>query len=77
MVNRLARKDRARILHCLVEGNSMRATTRLLGVGINTVARLLVAAGEACQAYHDAHVHDLTVRNIECEVTSPQRKRPG
>ena len=67
MVNRLSRQDRARIIHCLVEGNSMRATTRLLGVGINTVARLLVDAGEACQAYHNAHVTDLAVRNIECD----------
>lgn len=67
MVNRLPRQDRARILHHLVEGNSMRATTRLLGVGINTVARLVRDAGEASQSYHDAHVCDLTVRNIECD----------
>ena len=67
MVNRLSRTKRAAILHHLVEGASMRATTRLLGVGINTVARLLVDAGNACQAFHDAHVRDLTVRNIECD----------
>ena len=45
----------------------MRATTRLLGVGINTIARLIVDAGEACQAFHDEHVRDLSVRNIECD----------
>ena len=45
----------------------MRATTRLLGVNISSVARLLVDAGAACQAYHDEHVRDLTVRDIECD----------
>lgn len=45
----------------------MRATTRLLKVGINTVARLITAAGAACQEFHDTHVRELTVRSIECD----------
>ena len=31
-MNRLSLEGRARILSCLVEGNSMRATTRMTGV---------------------------------------------
>jgi transposase len=44
-MNRLSLEDRARILNYLVEGNSMRATTRMVGVSINTVTKLLVDTG--------------------------------
>ena len=53
MVNRLPRERRAKLLHLLVEGTSLRAITRLERVGINTVTRLLIATGEACADYHD------------------------
>ena len=46
----------------------MRAITRLEGVGINTVARLIDAAGEAAAAYHDEHVRGVAGhRRIECD----------
>lgn len=46
----------------------MRAITRLEGVGINTVARLIDAAGEAAAAYHDEHVRGIGGnRRIECD----------
>jgi len=40
-MNRLSIKDRARILGMLVEGNSLRATSRLADCSINTVTKLL------------------------------------
>ena len=64
MVRRLPRATRARILHLLCEGSSMRSVTRVLGVNLRTVARLLVDAGEACQVYHDAAVQGLTPRAV-------------
>ena len=46
----------------------MRAITRLEGVGINTVARLIDAAGAAAAAYHDEHVRGIGGnRRIECD----------
>ncbi len=46
----------------------MRAITRLERVGINTVARLLSAAGEAAREYHDENVWGLAGRRvIECD----------
>ena len=39
---------RGQILGMLVEGNSLRATTRMSGVSINTVSKLLADTGEAC-----------------------------
>ena len=46
----------------------MRAITRVENVGINTIARLVAAAGEACAAYHDKHVRGIRGhRRIECD----------
>ena len=66
-MNLLATDQRAKILNCLVEGCSMRATCgephRLTGAPKKTVERLLVGAGTACLAYQDK-----TMRNLPCKV---------
>jgi IS1 family transposase len=59
--------DRARILHLLCEGNSIRAVTRLTGASKNTVTKLLIDAGKACMAYHDAHVRDVESKHIQVD----------
>ena len=61
-MNRLSLQDRARIIGCLVEGMSMRATTRLVGCSIITVTKLLVDLGTACELYQ----HE-TLRNLKCQ----------
>ena len=67
-MNKLSVARRAKILNLLVEGMSMRAITRVENVGINTVARLISAAGEACAVYHDEHVRGIKGhRRIECD----------
>ena len=67
-MNKLSVARRAKVLNLLVEGMSMRAITRVEDVGINTVARLISAAGAACAAYHDEHVRDIKGRRrIECD----------
>ncbi len=45
----------------------MRAISRLTGVSINTVSKLLVDAGNACAAYHDDAVRGLSSRRIQCD----------
>ena len=40
-MNRLTSEQRARILHLLCEGSSIRAITRLTGASKNTMVRLL------------------------------------
>ena len=52
-MNRLSLQDRAKIIGCLVEGMSMRATTRIVGCSINTVTKLLVDLGTACSLYQN------------------------
>ncbi|MXY88918.1 MAG: DDE-type integrase/transposase/recombinase [Gammaproteobacteria bacterium] len=67
-MNKLSTEKRAQILSMLVEGMSMRSITRITGVSINTVAKLLNDAGDACAAYHDAHVRGIKGnRRIECD----------
>ncbi len=66
-MNRLNLQDRAKILSCLVEGNSMRATTRMCGVSINTVTKLLIDVGTACAAYQDKTLRNLPCKTIQCD----------
>lgn len=51
----------------LVEGNSLRATSRLCDVSINTVTKLLVDLGTVCAQYHDANVRNVRVRRLQCD----------
>lgn len=66
-MNRLSASDRARILHLLCEGQSIRATVRLTGASKNTIAKLLVDAGKACAAYHDQHVRSVQARRVQVD----------
>ena len=66
-MNRLSLQDRAQILALLVEGNSMRATSRLAGVSINTVTKLLVDVGTACSEYQDKTLRNLPCKRIQCD----------
>ena len=66
-MNKLATEKRVQVLNMLVEGSSMRSISRVLGVNINTVTKLLVDAGEACMAFHDQAVRNVTARHIQCD----------
>lgn len=66
-MNRLPLEKRTQITGLLVEGNSLRATSRLAGVSINTVTKLLVDLGSACQEYHDTHVLNVTSKRVQCD----------
>jgi IS1 family transposase len=66
-MNRLPLENRAKIIGMLVEGNSLRAISRLCDVSINTVTKLLVDVGKAAIAYHDEHVCNVRVRRLQCD----------
>ncbi len=59
--------ERARILHLLCEGTSIRAVCRLTGVSKNTVSKLLGDVGCVCMAYHDEHVRNLKSKRIQVD----------
>ena len=66
-MNRLSTEERARILHLLCEGMSIRAVTRLTGASKNTVTKLLIDAGKVCMAYHDEHVRDVKAKRVQVD----------
>lgn len=61
-MNRLSLTKRAHILHLLVEGNSLRAASRIADVSVITVMRLLVDVGKACAEYQHR-----TLKNLPCK----------
>jgi hypothetical protein len=66
-MNRLTRDERAKILHLLCEGSSIRAVTRLTGASKNTVIKLMVDAGKACLEYQDKTFRNLTCKRIQVD----------
>jgi IS1 family transposase len=87
-MNRLTKEQQTRVVAALVEGNSIRSTSRMTGVARNTVTSLLIDLAEACAGYHDRYVRKLKVRRMQCDEiwnfvgakaknTTPEKKAEG
>lgn len=66
-MNRLNNADRAKVVRCLVDGNSIRATVRITGVAKNTVTKLLVGLGAACSEYLDRIMVNLSCERMQVD----------
>jgi IS1 family transposase len=66
-MNRLDIQTQARVISCLIEGCSIRATVRMTGAAKNTVVKLLADIGKACAEYHAANVRNLKVRRLQAD----------
>jgi lambda repressor-like predicted transcriptional regulator len=66
-MNKLPIQKRIHIINCLVEGMSMRATSRLADVSINTVTKLLVDVGRACEKFHNEMVLRVPSKRVQCD----------
>jgi len=66
-MNKLPLHKRVQILSMLCEGSSMQSISRVTGVSINTVTKLLVDAGNACAAFHDTAVRNVSAERIQCD----------
>lgn len=66
-MNKLSREDRARIIHLLCGGNSIRAVTRLTGSSKKAVSRLTVDAGQAADWYQDRVFRNLTCKCVQVD----------
>ncbi|MGA2607712.1 MAG: IS1 family transposase [Terriglobia bacterium] len=66
-MNRLPLEKRTQIVGMLIEGNSLRATSRLADVSINTVTKLLVDVGSASADYQDRTLRNLKCKRIQCD----------
>src|SRR5215213_10111949 len=66
-MNKLPIEKRIQILSMLVEGSSMRSISRVAGVSINSVTKLLVDAGAACAEFHDKRVRNVQSQSVQCD----------
>ncbi len=67
IMNQLDIHKRAQILSSLVEGNSIRATSRMTGAAKNTVVKLLCDIGSACAEYQNKVMRDLPCKRIQAD----------
>jgi hypothetical protein len=67
VMNKLDRSRRAQIIAALVEGTSIRATSRMVGVSKDTVMKLLVDVGKVCAEYQDRAFRNLPCKRVQCD----------
>jgi IS1 family transposase len=66
-MNRLDSETRARVIHCLIEGCSIRATVRMSGVAKKTALRVLVEIGDVCAEYQDHAFRNLRCKRLQLD----------
>lgn len=66
-MNKLTTEERKAVVSALVEGNSLRAVTRMTGVHRTTVMKLLCDLGRACSEYQDKTFRNLSCKRIQCD----------
>lgn len=66
-MNRLPIEKRVQIVGCLTEGMSLRAAARLADVSLNTVTKLLIDVGTACEIYQLEKLVNLKAQRIQCD----------
>lgn len=66
-MNRLSTEKRTRILAALVEGCSIRSTSRMVGVSKNTVLKLLCDIGQVCSEYQDKALRNLPCKRLQVD----------
>jgi IS1 family transposase len=66
-MNRLPVETRVHILTLLCEGMSLRSVSRVCGVSINTVTKLLVDAGHVCAVFHHDKVRNVSAKSVQCD----------
>lgn len=66
-MNKLPIEKRVQIINLLVEGTSLRACSRIADVSINTVTKLLVSVGSACEKFHNEKVVGINSKRVQCD----------
>lgn len=67
MANVLSTSDRVAVVSALVEGCSIRSTSRMTGVARNTVTKLLLDLAEVCAKVSDAKLRNLPCRRLQID----------
>jgi IS1 family transposase len=66
-MNTLNQQRKTMVIKALVEGNSIRATSRMTGVAKGTILTLLERVGQACAEYQQKAFCNLNCKNIQCD----------
>jgi IS1 family transposase len=66
-MNKLTMTERASIVRLMVEGNSLHSCSRITGISITTISKLLVKVGQACQQFHNDTVVNVNSKRIEAD----------
>src|SRR5271169_534714 len=66
-MNVLPIEKQIQIVSALVEGNSVRATARMVGVEHKTVMRVLLRVGAKCQRLMDEKMRSLPCRTVQAD----------
>jgi hypothetical protein len=64
---KLSLEKQVQIINLLVNGNSLRAASRITGASINTVTKVLLEVGKACQDFHNETVKEVLTKAIHCD----------
>ena len=64
---RLPFSKQVAVVAALVEGNSIRATSRMTGVAKGTIITLLENIGTACAEFHNQTVRNVRSRRVQCD----------
>jgi IS1 family transposase len=66
-MKQLSTAERARIVSALVEGNSIRAISRMTGFSRNTIDKLLTDLGRNASIFQDRAFRNLTCKRVQCD----------
>ena len=67
VMRRISHEQRVLIIHCLVEGMSMRGTSRVARVSINTIASVLREIGVLADQYHHDNVVGVRAKRVQLD----------
>ena len=67
MANVISMAKKVAVISTLVEGCSVRSTSRLTGVSKGAILRLLVSAGNACADYQNAAIRNVSAQRIQID----------
>jgi transposase len=66
-MNTLCMEKKVAVIAALCDGASVRATSRMTGVGKNTILRLLASVGTACARYQDRAIRNLATKRVQVD----------
>jgi IS1 family transposase len=67
MANIISMAKKIAVISALVEGCSVRSTSRITGVSKGAILRLLVSVGSACAEHHDRVVRNVSSKRVQVD----------